>query len=240
MLAAVLGTPDMPPESLAGQLDVTETELAWEQSMQQLLSESPELSAAFMQVERARWAVDRAYSEAVPDLNVQGIIQHDNSTGSNNGSLLVSIPIPLLNRNQGGIRQTESEVVAAKRAAQRMEFALQRRLAPVFERYVTGRNRVENYRSGILRDAQESLELTRQGYEAGELNFLNLLTTQRTYFQANLDFVEALSDMWTASAEIEGLLLVNSLEEGPVLGQAGGGGSSSTPQGRLPRMAGQL
>ncbi|MCA9123020.1 MAG: hypothetical protein H6822_02790 [Planctomycetaceae bacterium] len=33
-------------EPLAGQLDVTATELVWEQSMQQLLSESPELSAA--------------------------------------------------------------------------------------------------------------------------------------------------------------------------------------------------
>ena len=53
-----------------------------------------------------------------------------------------------------------------------------------------------------------------QGCEAGELNFLNLLTAQRTYFQTNLDYVEALCDMWAASAEIEGLLLTNSLEGG--------------------------
>jgi len=131
-------------------------------------------------------------------------------------------------------------VVAAERAAQRLEFSLQRRLAPVFERYVTGRTRVENYRNGILRDAQESLELTRQGYEAGEVNFLNLLTAQRTYFQANLDFVEALCDMWTASTEIEGLLLVNSLEEGAVSGQRGEAVSNFSPERRLPNMAGQL
>jgi cobalt-zinc-cadmium efflux system outer membrane protein len=240
MLVAVLGMPDMPPEPLAGQLDASATELEWDESMQQLLAESPELSAAIMEIERSRWAVDRAYAESVPDLNVQGIIQSDNSTGTSNGSLLVSLPIPLLNRNQGGIRQAESEVVAAERAVQRLEFALQRRLAPVFERYLSGRNSVENYRDGILRDAQESLELTRQGYEAGELNFLSLLTAQRTYFQANLGFVEALCEMWTASAEIEGLLLSNSLEAGSVSGPAGEGGARSTPQPRLPNMAGQL
>lgn len=145
---------------------------------------------------------------------MQGVAQNDNATGSSNGSLLVSIPIPLWNRNQGGIQKAESELVAAQRAAERVELGLQRRLAPVFERCLTGRNLVDNYRDGILRDAQESLDLTRQGYEAGELGFLNLLTAQRTHFQANLDYVTALCDMWTTSAEIEGLLLTNSLEEG--------------------------
>jgi hypothetical protein len=61
--------------------------------------------------------------------------------------------------------------LAAQRAAERVELSLQRRLAPVFARYLTGRNRAENYRDGILQDAKESLNLTRQGYEAGELDF---------------------------------------------------------------------
>ena len=213
MLVAVLGSPEMPPRILAGELGETATELEWERSMQRLLSESPEISAMFVQVERARWQVERAYAESVPDVNLQGIIQHDNSTGSSNGSILVSIPIPILNWNQGGIHQAESELVAAQRAAERVELGLQRRLAPVFERFLTGRNRVKNYHGGILRDAKESLDLTKQGYEAGELSFLNLLTAQRTYFQANLDFVKALGDMWSASAEIEGMLLMDSLEK---------------------------
>ncbi len=182
----------------------------------------------------------RARVHAVPDVNVQGIIQHDNSTGSSNGSLLVSFPIPVLNRNQGGIRQAENELVAAQRAAERVELSLQRRLAPIFERYLTSRNRVGNYRGGILRDAQESLDLTRQGYEAGELNFLNLLTTQRTYFHASLNYVEALCDMWAASAEIEGLLLTNSLEEGAVSGRTDSAAYSPVSNRNLPGMAGEL
>ena len=236
MLAAVLGSPQMPPRTLTGKLDEAATKHAWEQSLQRLLSDSPEMAAAFVQVERARWAVDRARAQAVPDVNVQGIVQSDNSTGSNNGALLVSIPIPVLNRNQGGIQQAESELVAAERSAQRMELALQHRLAPVFEHYLSSRDRVDNFRGGILRDAEESLKLTRQGYEAGELSFLNLLTAQRTYFQANLNYVEALCRTWAASAEIDGLLLRNSLEGGnssrPSIGEASNPG--------LPSMGGKL
>ena len=212
MLAAVLGSPQMPPRPLTGELDEAAGELVWEHSLERLLTESPEISAALVEIERARIAFNRASVESVPDVNLQGVFQHDNSTGGSNGALLISIPIPILNRNQGGIRRAESELTASQRAAERLELDLQYRLAPVFERYHTGRNRVGNYRGGILADAQESLKLTRQGYEAGELSFLNLLTAQRTYFQANLDFIEALCDMWAASAEIEGLLLMDSLK----------------------------
>lgn len=239
-LAAVLGMPMMPPKTLVGEFEETAAELAWEQSLQRLLSESPEVAAAFVQVERARWAVERARAQTVPDVNLQGIVQHDNATGSANGSLLVAIPIPVLNRNQGGIRQAESELVSAERAADRVALSLQHRLASVFERYLTSRNRVDNFRDGILRDAQESLKLTRQAYEAGELNFLNLLTAQRTYFRANLSYARALCDMWAASSEIEGLLLTNSLEWGGRSGQAEQPVLDSDSNLGLPNMAGQL
>ncbi|MBI2481314.1 MAG: TolC family protein [Planctomycetia bacterium] len=213
-LAAVLGSPAMLPQPLAGEIDDVAPEYDWEDSLQRLVTESPEMGAAFANIERARWTVDRAYIEAVPDVNVQGIVQQDNSTGSSNGALLVSLPIPFLNRNQGGIRQAENEIIAAQQAAQRVELGLQRRLARVFERYLTARNRVSNFRDGILRDAEESLTLTKQGYESGELGFLDLLTAQRTYSQTNLGYVEALYEMWTDSAEMDGLLLTNSLGVG--------------------------
>jgi cobalt-zinc-cadmium efflux system outer membrane protein len=241
VLAAVIGSPEMPPAPLSGQWDEQAPELDWEDSLQRLRSESPEITAAMLRIERARWAVDRAHAQSVPDVNVQGIIQHDNSTGSSNGSLLVSLPIPVLNQNQGGVRQAQNDLIAARRAAQRLELAFQQRLAPIFERYISGKNRVESYRNGILQDARESLELTRQGYQAGELGFLNLLTAQRTYSQANLGYVEALADLWTASAEIEGLLLVNSLQEGasPAKTEELVPATTTSP-GSLPSMAGAL
>lgn len=48
----------------------------------------------------------------------------------------------------------------------------------------------------------------------GETGFLNLLTAQRTYSQTNLAYLDALRELRTASAEIDGLLLANSLQAG--------------------------
>ena len=63
--------------------------------------------------------------------------------------------------------------------------------------------------------AEESLGLTQKGYQAGELAFLNLLDAQRTYFRTNLQYLETLRELRTTTAEIEGLLLRDSLGANP-------------------------
>ena len=40
----------------------------------------------------------------------------------------------------------------------------------------------------------------------------NRLTAERTYFQTNIAYVEALRELWAATWDIEGLLLNNSLQ----------------------------
>ncbi|MDA1049361.1 MAG: TolC family protein [Planctomycetota bacterium] len=149
-------------------------------------------------------------------MDVQAILQSDNGTGSSNGNLQVSMPIPWLNRNQGGIRQAQSELVAAERAVGQLELSLKRRLAGVYQRYASARNQMQAYSKpeGILANSQATLEFVRQGYQAGEIGYLDLLTAQRTYFQNNLAYVEALGELWAAVVEIEGLLLKDSLENG--------------------------
>jgi cobalt-zinc-cadmium efflux system outer membrane protein len=73
---------------------------------------------------------------------------------------------------------------------------------------------VERYRDAILPVAEESLELTRKMYELGEAGYLALLTAQRTFSQTNLNYLEALRELRTVEAEIEGQLLSDSLGSG--------------------------
>jgi cobalt-zinc-cadmium efflux system outer membrane protein len=110
--------------------------------------------------------------------------------------------------------QAQHEAAAAEQAMAQLELNLQNRLAPVFERYSNAFNQVKEYRENILPAARESLDLSRKLYDAGEAGFINLLTAQRTYSQTNLAYLDALRDLRTASAEIEGLLLSNSLQAG--------------------------
>jgi cobalt-zinc-cadmium efflux system outer membrane protein len=215
-LAAVLGGPDFPCRPLAGDLasDIPLIEL--HATLDRLLAASPELSAAMVDVERARSAVVRAEVEWLPDVNVQGVIQQDNATDSSNGNLQVSLPIPYLNRNQGGVREARANLVAAQQAVGRVQLRLQQRLATVYQRYANARNEVDAYSQpkGILENARRTLELIGIAYEAGQLSYVDLLTAQRTNAQTNLAYVEALGELWSAASEIDGLLLRDSLQTG--------------------------
>jgi len=212
-LTAVLGLSEVAIQRLEGELKADNLDLSWQETLRQVLSESPEMAAAIADVEAAQWAVERAYAEVVPNLDVQAVIQDDRSTGSTNGILQVTLPIPIWNRNQGGIRQAQAEATAAELAVDRLKLDLQARLATAFQRYESARNQVDRYslKGGILDNAGRTLDLIRTGYKAEEFGVLDLLSAQRTYFQTNLSYLDSQRELWVSVVEIQGLLLQGSL-----------------------------
>ena len=215
-LVAVLGVQELQPRPLKGNIESSSAQIDAHDVLERLVRESPEMGAALSDVERARRAVDRARAEPVPDVDLQAIFQSDHATGGSNANLQVSIPIPRRNRNEGGILQARAEVIAAERAVDQLELSFRQRLAGVYQRYASARNQVEDYSrvDGILANSGSALELIRKGYEAGELNYLDLITAQRTFSQTTLAYIEALGELWAAVVEIDGLLLKGSLDSG--------------------------
>jgi cobalt-zinc-cadmium efflux system outer membrane protein len=67
-------------------------------------------------------------------------------------------------------------------------------------------------RDEILARAQQTLDAATQAYGAGELNFLDFLTVQRTYFQANLEYLAALGDLCRSVEMLRGMLLSDSYQ----------------------------
>jgi len=213
-LAVIIGNPGLPLQLLDGDLRAARGEFKWQESLDRVLTNSPEIAVAVTNIERARWAVQRALVEKTPDLSFQGLVNwQDNGIGGrSDGGVSLGVPLPLWNKNQGGILRAQGEVAAAERALDQLELALQNRLAPVYERYANALGQVTKYRDRILPAAQESLDLTRQLHKGGETSVINLLIVQRTYSQTNLNYLESLRQLRTSEAEIEGLLLSGSLE----------------------------
>jgi outer membrane protein, heavy metal efflux system len=171
------------------------------------------VAAAFAQVQRARWALQQACAEARPNFDVQVGVQYDNATQDPISMVQVAMPLPIFNRNQGGIREAQAEIVEANRNAERLHRELQQRLANVFERYQNARQQTQTYQKEILPRAKETLELVTKGYQAGEVQYLTMLTAQRTYFETTLAYLTALEQLWAAHVEIESLLLSGSLND---------------------------
>jgi len=212
-LAAVVGQPTMPPQALAGDVYAAPRAFDQREVLTLLLSTSPEIATAATEVDRARAAVGRARVERQPNVAVQGLMNwQDNGIGGKpDGAVGVSVPIPLFDRNQGGVMRAQYELAASERAFSQLELDLQERLAPVYERYANARYRVDRYRSNILPRAAESLDLTGKLYAAGEINFVSILTVQRTFTQTNFSYLTALRELRVAEAQLDGFLLSGSL-----------------------------
>lgn len=210
-LTAATGLSNLTPQAMQGRWDELPPPHEWNSTLQGLLDYSPEIAAARAEIQRTRWAYQRAQAERKGNLNFQGIVQDDRSVGGTDGAIQLTVPIPIWNRNQGGITQAGHEALAAERALEKLELDLQQRLATVFQRYQTAQAQVERYRQAILPDSRENLELTSKAYHAGEYDYLQMLVALRTFATTNLSYLEAMQELRVAALEIDGLLLINSL-----------------------------
>jgi len=211
-LTAIVGIPNMQTCILQDTLNTDLPEQNWEEALTRLMGSSPELSRAYAEVERARCFLARQRVERVPNFEIGAGVEYDNIEQTNLASVIVSAPLKIFDRNQGNIRMAESELIAAKRNLCRQKLALRERLAAVFEQHANAKQQVDMYRNQILIDANDSLELVQHGYRQGEYGYLELLTSQRTYFQSHVDYVKSLESLWVSNTMIEGMLISGGLK----------------------------
>ena len=150
--------------------------------------------------------------QATPNVTWQVGAYYYYSTQQGVASLQMSLPIPVYNGNQGGIAEAHANAIAAERAVERVELSLQQRLAAVYQQYEQARQQASRYGGTILKKAKRNLDLNRQSFEAGESGYLGVLTAQRSYFQARLAWLNAVEQLWSATVQIEGLLLSDNLD----------------------------
>ena len=119
----------------------------------------------------------------------------------------LSVPLPIRNRNQGNIRTARAQITATSAASERTRLDLESRLAGAVGRYQSARQRYQRLQTKVLPSADETFELSQAAFQAGESNYLQLLTAQRTLIGTELRILEALEQAREAAAEIDGLLV---------------------------------
>lgn len=227
-MANIVGLPDLEVTLLDGKLDGDMPTLDARASWEELLARSPQLRSAEAERDHAHSELTLAEAQAIPNVTLQAVAEYDRATQSSNVSTLVALPLPVFNRNQGNIYRAASDIRVACSEIERTKLVLRDLLADSFRRYQTNLKQAKRFQDNILPDAQENLELTEQGYKAGESSFLQVLTARQTYMESQLAYVEALTELRKVTAEIEGLQLTGGLNPASIGAaiQASGGGST--------------
>ena len=177
----------------------------------EILTSSPELAALQMDIERARRNIARQCAEPIPNVTWQATVLYDTVSDNIVTGYQVGLPLPIRNRNQGAVQQARREMDAAAYRAERRALALRQDLASAFEAFTRAKIEADITRDQILPKARETWDLIVEGYAQGEVDFLSLLTAQRTYFDANLNYLNALKQVWREGNRIRGFLLDDGL-----------------------------
>lgn len=221
-LAAFAGVPDLPLTRAVGELPVETSEQSWDALAMELVSQSPEYQAAQARISRARMDLHRQGIQPLPNVTMQLAAGIDKGTDSGLINLQIGAPLPVFNKNQGNIAAARAEYCRAVMDAQRIENSIRARLALISGDYDQALAAVQVYSDQILPSARESLDLAEVAYKSGETSFLQVLQARRTFFEANLQFVDARASLAQAKVKVDGYLLEGALD--PVTDDSGDDG----------------
>lgn len=239
-LASMVGDIGLTPQPLDGSVDSPVPELDRD-SIIQLLTESPEMKAARLAVERAEAVLTRARREPVPDLVLRGGPRYNRELLEAGGrpvgwetALDVGIVVPLFNRNQGAIAEARADLGRTQQELGRLELDLRMRVADAFDQYLTTLRRMEAYRTDVLPRAEQSYQLYLARYREVAAAYPQVLIAQRTFFQATDQYIDAAEGAWTSALWLQGLLLSGGLD--PVASPQDARGATSGTLGSRPMM----
>jgi cobalt-zinc-cadmium efflux system outer membrane protein len=232
MLAAVAGKPDLPVARLDGDLEAI-PDLNYEEWVATTLRESPEVKLAQQAAERAEAALDQARKAPIPDLQLTGVLVQSYEPREVapgpiglQGGAQIGVQLPIFNRNQGNIAAARGEIESAGQEVARVKLQLQRYLASIFQDYTAARVIVQQYKTEMLPRAEQAYRLYQTNYQRMAGPYPQVLISQRTLFQLEVDYVQALENAWQSALAIRGFGLMDGLSEpvGPSMGATRPGG----------------
>lgn len=218
MLAATVGNPDLSITRLDGDLEAV-PQLDRQEWLGKTLNDSPQVKFAEEGVDRAKAALVEAKKTPIPDLQLKGFFSQDNEPLGESltartglvGGAEVGMELPIFNRNEGNVERAKADVERNQQEVQRVHLELRRQVSTLFQGYLDSRMTAERYRTGMLPLAQKAYHLYEDNYQHMAAAYPQVLIAQRTLFQLQVDYIQALQTAWEKSIEIQSYGLRNGL-----------------------------
>ena len=181
------------------------------------LSARSDLAARQAAAEQADVLARLARREAIPNVRIGGIAGRDEGTDAMDFGVVVALPLPLWNRNQGLIEQREAEARRADLAVAAAELRVRTEVMDAWNRYVTAREEAALLREQVLGPAHANQELLTIAYEAGRIDLPTLVLLRNQLVEAELDFWDAWFGLNEAHTDLQaatGSLAIDDDNEG--------------------------
>jgi cobalt-zinc-cadmium efflux system outer membrane protein len=209
-LAASLGLPALPPTQLEGRVDMPIPRFDYDNVLTRVLQQHTDVLTAENAVQKARYQLRLAQVKPVPDIGIRVLVQKDYTTAQSQvtPSVTVGVPLPVWDRNQGGIIQAQGGLIQAQEESHRVRIELTAKVADAYERYENNRVLLDYYRQFLLPDQVRSYRgaYNRHQQEPDRVDFGAVVNAQQILAQTIEAYVATLSAQWDAVVELSRLL----------------------------------
>jgi cobalt-zinc-cadmium efflux system outer membrane protein len=169
------------------------------------LSSNPRLSKWSTALAHRQAELDVENSKAVPDLTLSGSYRRLEQTGDNALVFGVTVPLNWFNRNQGGIAKARHRLSKAQEEKRAEALRIQEALLKAHSEVSFSHAKVVSIKKEVLPGAKKALEAISEGYRYGKFGLLDVLDSQKTFFQVKSQYLDALADYHNAVADVKRL-----------------------------------
>ena len=157
-------------------------------------------------MEQRQAILDSELSKSIPDVELQGGFRRFEPTDDNSLVIGITIPLQFFNRNQGAIEEARQKLGKAKSEKRAKEAFTEKTLLESYRALVFYRKRVTTIKNQILPGAEKAFNGTQEGYRFGKFNLLDMLDSQKTFFQTKKLYLDSLAQYHSALADLERLI----------------------------------
>lgn len=166
----------------------------------------PELARMDDQVAAAYEALRLEEKVPLPDVSVSGGFRQYPGQGAYGFVAAFDITLPVWNQNQGNISRARHELSAAISRRESARIDLERRLSTTHRELVALYRETKALDDVILRSSEQTLDLTKEGYEGGKFAYIELLDARRTYFELREQYLDTLLLYHQKRADLDQLI----------------------------------
>lgn len=192
-------------ERAAGELDEVAPIPAY-QDVVARIERNPDLERWVTELERRRAALVLARARGAPDLTLAGGFQRIRADDQGVWTVGLGVPLPLFDRNQGGVREAAALVEKAQAQERLAQADVRKQLAAAYASLAASHREATTLREAVLPRADQAYRAAKAGYEHGKFNYLDVLDAQRTLFEARGQFLDSLTGYHLARAAVERLI----------------------------------
>ena len=205
-LRGLLGLKPTVALNVAGDLEYKSRTLSVETLKADALLSRPDVLAKNRNVSQKDANLKLARAFRVPDVTIGADTAMQGPQGPNSPhqyGLGLSVPLPLFNRNQGGILQAEADLKAAQTDLGKTRLLVEIDVENAYRDFTQTQMLVQAYRGGAVNDATEVKDIATKAYQRGGTTILDLLDAFRTFNTTMQGYIDALYTYQRSLLEID-------------------------------------